>query len=55
MNFSGVQKPAPQSGLGPARPAECPEEPEEADKPEAEAEAPLPICITPHAHGGGTL
>ena len=55
LNFSGAQKPAPCSGLGPARPAECPEEPEEADEQEGEAQAPLPIHITPPACGDSTL
>ena len=54
MNFSEAQKPAPHSGLGPAIPAECPVESEEADEPEGEAEAPIPICRTPPAHGDDT-
>ena len=54
LTFTGAQKPAPHTGLGPARPAEFPEEPEEADKPEVEAEAPLPIHTTPPTHGDST-
>ena len=52
LNFSEAQKPAPHSGLGPARPAECPVEPEEAQ--EGEAKAPLPIHKTLPACGDDT-
>ena len=46
LNFSEAQKPAPHSGLGPARPAEHPVDPEEAD----EGEATLPVDRTPPVH-----
>ena len=52
LNFSEAQKPAPCSGLGPARPAECSVEPEEAK--EGEAKTPLPIHRTLPAHGDDT-
>ena len=54
QNFSEAQKPAPHSDLGPARPAECPQEPEETNELEGEAEAPLPIHTTAPAHGDST-
>ena len=46
LNFSEAQKPAPHSSLGPARLAEHPVEPEEAE----EGEAALSVHRTPPVH-----
>ena len=49
-----AQKTASHSGLGSARPAEHPIEPEEADEPEGEAKAQLPIYTAPLVCGDHT-